>query len=573
MPGRFPPRGSAVKVCVLFNPRAGSADQIAALRDALADRRAVTIRELGPDDDLGRVVAEVAGRRFDLIAIAGGDGTIHTAVNGLAPHFPDRPLAILPLGTGNDLCRTLAVPLDPVVALDLWESSRRRALDVIRVEGDQTGYAVNAVTGGFSGRVAADVTSEMKGFWGPLAYLRGAAGPIAERESYRVTFRFDDGPPESMEIYNLVVANGRTAAGGLPVAPLANPEDGLLDVVVIPAGDLLDTSVVAARLLAGDYHADETVLHRRARRVEFESDPPMPVSIDGELVEGRRFAFAAVPKVLRVLAGPDYRPDPQGEPPEADDWDADAAGRGLGSRFFGLVAALMMLVLRIPHGAALGLGLATVAILGFGLLAKVVLAGQWAAANRAALDAFHPRESPRLTAFAEVVTDAGHWVTTTVLGAGLVAIYAVRRRYLDAATLLVILAGCMVLEVALKWSFQVERPGPYDPAVAVAAYSFPSGHSLRGVGLYLGVAALLVARHPRSVWRWLVAAGCGTLAAAICWSRPYLLVHWPGDVVAGALAAVAWVSACLVARHGVRARLTGGSKGPAGSSTTPRPSV
>ena len=71
--------------------------------------------------------------------MAGGDGTVHAAVNGLAPNFPDKPLAVLPLGTGNDLCRTLAVPLDPLAAVDLWKSGRRRTIDVIRVEGDGPG--------------------------------------------------------------------------------------------------------------------------------------------------------------------------------------------------------------------------------------------------------------------------------------------------------------------------------------------------------------------------------------------------------------------------------------------------
>jgi diacylglycerol kinase (ATP) len=153
------------------------------------------------------------------------------------------------------------------------------------------------------------------------------------------------------------------------------------------------------------------------------------------------------------------------------------------------------------------------------------------------------------------VTRAGDGLVTTLFGAGLIAVYAARRRYLDAATLLAVLVGCGLLELLLKWSFQVARPGPYDPLIPLGAYSFPSGHALRGVGLYLGVAALIVARDLRSIWRWLVAVGCGLLAVAVCWSRPYLLVHWPGDVAAGALAAVAWVSGCLLARHRVRMRL------------------
>ena len=152
--------------------------------------------------------------------------------------------------------------------------------------------------------------------------------------------------------------------------------------------------------------------------------------------------------------------------------------------------------------------------------------------------------------------------------------YAARRRYLDAATLLAVVVGCIVLEVALKWAFQVERPGPYDPVVAVAAYSFPSGHALRGVGLYLCIAVLVVAADLRSVWRWLVVVGCVLLAVAVCWSRPYLEVHWPGDVAAGVLAAVAWVSGCLVARHRVLVRLAArGPKDPVGSSTAKDSSV
>src|SRR5205814_990459 len=150
-----------------------------------------------------------------------------------------------PLGTGNDLCRTLAVPLDPVAAAGLLPAGERRAIDVIRVEGAGSGFAVNAVTGGFSGRVAAGVASELKGVWGPVGYLRGALG-------------------------------------------------------------------------VGDYVEDENVVHRRAGRVEVESDPPLPVSLDGELSEGSRFVFEAVPRALRVVVGPDYVPDPEPPPPPTE---------------------------------------------------------------------------------------------------------------------------------------------------------------------------------------------------------------------------------------------------------------
>ncbi len=535
-----------MRVCVLFNPRAGSAGQIAALREVLTSRRHVTVRELGPDDDLGRLVADAARGRFDLIAVAGGDGTVHSAVNGLAPDFPNTPLAVVPLGTGNDLCRTLAVPLDPKEAVGLWRSGRRRAIDVIRVEGDHPTYAVNVVTGGFSGRVAADLTAEVKEFWGPLAYLRGAAGPAADRTGYRVALRFDGGPPERLDVFNVVVANARTAGGGVPVAPLADPEDGLLDVVVVPAGDLLDLSVVAARLMAGDYQADELVLHRRARRLELESDPPMPLSIDGELAEGSRFTFSAVPRVLRVVTGPDYRPDPCGDPPDADDWDAGAAGRG--SRLFGLVAALLVFLVRLPRVYAAGLAFAAAAAVGFALQAVSEVAGRWRELDRAAMVRMRDHATPELTQAALAITALGNGPVTTGVGAALVLLYAARRRYLDAATLLAVLVGCGLLEVLLKGLFEVARPEWVAHLVGAGGYSFPSGHALRSVGLYGGLAALLVARHPRSVWRWLAAVCLVLIAVAITLTRPYLGVHTPTDVIAGALAAAMWVSGCLIAR-------------------------
>src|SRR5207248_828023 len=77
----------------------------------------------------------------------------------------------------------------------------------------------------------------------------------------------DGGPAERVEALNIIVANGRYAAGGWRVASRANPEDGLLDVVVVRDGPLLDLTAVAARLVAGDYLDSDAVRHARARRV------------------------------------------------------------------------------------------------------------------------------------------------------------------------------------------------------------------------------------------------------------------------------------------------------------------
>ena len=461
-----------------------------------------------------------------MVVIAGGDGTVHAVVNGLGPHFPNVPLGVLPLGTGNDFCRTLAVPLDPVAAVEVLRDGRPRAIDVARVEGGRTGFMVNAATGGFSGRVASEVTSDLKEFWGPLAYLRGAVGPAAEPPRYRVTLRLDGGPPETFDALNVVVANGRTAAGGFPVAPTASPEDGKLDVVVVRPGDALDLSVLAARLMHGDYLTDENVTHRLARWVELDSDPPMPFSIDGEPSEGSRWVFTVVPGALRVLTGPDYRPAPPAEPAVEEDeppTPVSEAPKGLGPRLFGLLAGLLLLVKRTPRGYALGLFLIAAAVLTFAWLASGVLGGRWDEWNRSVLLAVsgrtaEPRPSGADELQARTLTPldrvalavtwlGGGWGTLAVVG-GLLAAFLARRRYLDAATLLAVYGGVLLLESVLKPLFAVARPELFEPLAPVGGFSFPSGHALRGVGIFGFLAGLLAVGRP-AAWRWALAAVSG----------------------------------------------------------------
>ncbi|MBX9584200.1 MAG: YegS/Rv2252/BmrU family lipid kinase [Gemmataceae bacterium] len=543
-----------MRVCLLFNPRAGSAGQMDALRDALAAVPGLTVRELGPDDDLAAAAAEAARDGFDVIAVAGGDGTVHAAANGLLDAGAGAALAVLPLGTGNDFCRTLNVPLDPLEAVPLLTRGEVRRLDAVRVTGGRDGWLVNAATGGFSGKVAAEVTSELKAAWGPLAYLRGAVGPTADLPQYTLVMRFDGGPPDlDDEVLNVVVANGRTAAGGLPVAPSANPEDGLLDVVIVRAGGTLDLSVVAARLMHGDYTEDEHVVHRTARKFEIAPNPPMAFSLDGELCEGASFTFEVKPGALRVVVGPGYDPAPPAEQAVEDEDDeapAAAVPTGLRQRLWGLFAGALLLVRKTPPGVAGGLAVVAVAVLLFAWIADGVAGSRWDEFNHAALRWQLDRRSPGLTAAAEALTWLGYGVGSTLTIGGLLALFAARKHYLTAATLLAVVLGLTALEWTLKPLFAVARPDGFDPLDHPGGYGFPSGHALRGFGVGGFVAAVAAAR----AWRlrrpgwWLVAVLAVLVGAGVAWSRVYLAVHTPADVLAGGVAALAWLTACLIAR-------------------------
>jgi diacylglycerol kinase (ATP) len=300
-----------MKPFVVLNPGAGSAqaDSVAA---ALGRLPGATVVTCDAPEDVPRLVGDAARAGFDLVVAAGGDGTISGVVDGLAALTAPPRLGLLPLGTGNDLARTLAIPLDPEGAVDALLAEVERPLDLIAVASDDgtRTSAINVAAGGFSGEVDEALTPERKRRWGPLAYVWTALQVVPEIQPFRTRLAFDGGPVVEVDALNIIVANGRTVAGGRAVAPLANPEDGLLDVVVVRHGNTIDLARIAARLLRGDYLEDDFVSMRRAAAVRIDADPAMPWNADGELFARAGVEFAVRPRALRVLVGPGYTPQP-----------------------------------------------------------------------------------------------------------------------------------------------------------------------------------------------------------------------------------------------------------------------
>lgn len=307
-----------MRVCVILNPKAGSAGAADALLEAVRAEQAsgaasFAVRETARSGHALELAAEAVAEGFGLVVAAGGDGTVNEVVNGLAPSPRPAALAVVPLGTGNDLARTLALPEEPGAALERAVRGARRRIDLIRVtSSDGTVYAINACAGGFTGEVNEAMTGGLKRTWGPLAYLIGAARALPDLADYGTRLAWDGGPLEPAEAFNIVVANGRTAAGGRAVAPQANPEDGLLDVAVVRGGSALEMAGLAADFLAGTYLENEHVLFRRARRLRVEARPGMWFSVDGELLASAPATFEVVPRALEVVVGPDYEAQPSG---------------------------------------------------------------------------------------------------------------------------------------------------------------------------------------------------------------------------------------------------------------------
>lgn len=262
--------------------------------------------------------AESAARewREGLLVVAGGDGTITRVVNGLGrAGFPeDVTLAFLPTGTGNDLASTLAIPEDPDDAVSTIRKGRVRKLDVIRVRpaGAKDQFLVNAATGGVGALTADTVDDGMKRRWGKLAYLRAALEVARDFEVQAVRLTLD-GVEREVRAVNVAVGNGRYAGGGWPAAPRANPEDGLIDLVIIEDVGLPEIlALTPAALARSDYLDREGVFFARAKEIRIDTEPSdFEFTVDGEVIGSEPVEFTIVPRTLKVVVGAGYVPEPE----------------------------------------------------------------------------------------------------------------------------------------------------------------------------------------------------------------------------------------------------------------------
>lgn len=242
---------------------------------------------------------------------AGGDGSIHEIVQRLMESRRRPVFGVLPLGTGNDWARSLAIPLDAADAFEvLIRAERVRAIDVARAHLDgKSRWLVNVSAAGFAGAVDEALDESAKKRWGPLAYLRAALDVLADLPVHDVTVTVDGRTVERARALGVMVANGRTCGGGVAVAPTADLEDGRLNVTLIEEGSALELAGVGAALRTGaSLLSNERVHHHLGARIDLTADPPIPSNVDGELIgHVSRASFETVPRALRVIVGPEYQ--------------------------------------------------------------------------------------------------------------------------------------------------------------------------------------------------------------------------------------------------------------------------
>lgn len=234
--------------------------------------------------------------RADLVVVGGGDGSVSSAA--LAVMESGLPMGIIPLGTANDLARTLDIPMDLLEAADVIVGGSTRPVDV----GTVNGHAFfNVASIGLSSDLAQGLDPVLKKRFGRLGYALAAIKVLAKAGHFKARI-LEKGTAITVDTYQIAVGNGVHYGGGNVVQEHAEIDDGHLDLYSLEMKNLWKLALMLRSFRAGTHGAWKEV--RTAKCVEFdiETEVPMPVNADGEIVTSTPAHFKVHPSAISVFA-------------------------------------------------------------------------------------------------------------------------------------------------------------------------------------------------------------------------------------------------------------------------------
>jgi YegS/Rv2252/BmrU family lipid kinase len=238
----------------------------------------------------GVAEAQAAMGRGETPVVMSGDGLIGQIGGALAE--TGATMGIVPGGRGNDFARVLGIPTEPAEAVSLLAEGPTREVDVGEVNGKRF-LCIASI--GFES-IANRIANENTLLRGELVYLYAGLRTLATWKPARFTIKLDGEPTAEYEGYSVQVANSRAYGGGFFIAPNAELDDGVFDVVMVGDSSKLSFLSGMPKAKKGTHVEQEQVNVERAAEVEVSADRPFAVYADGE-------HLADLPARLRVLKG------------------------------------------------------------------------------------------------------------------------------------------------------------------------------------------------------------------------------------------------------------------------------
>jgi diacylglycerol kinase (ATP) len=252
------------------------------------------------------LVAQAAADGAGLIVAVGGDGTLNEVANGLLALAGDRPeLAVIPFGTGMDFARSHGIPRKLDAAVEVARQGRSVPIDAGRVSyrawdgSTAEAYFANIASAGMSGAVARQANLTSKALGGRISFFTALVRVFAGWRNTELEVEAA-GERRTGKMTNLIVANGRYQGGGMLIAPEAEPDDGLFDVLLI--GDITKRDFVlnVGKIYRGTHLSHPKIELLRSAVVSVDAEVAVPIELDGEQPGTTPARFEVVPGALRL---------------------------------------------------------------------------------------------------------------------------------------------------------------------------------------------------------------------------------------------------------------------------------
>jgi YegS/Rv2252/BmrU family lipid kinase len=286
------------RYAVICNPASAGGRGLKTLPVAVAEldrlgceHRIVQTRDI----EHAREAAREARTAGETVIAIGGDGLLRPVAAELRDS--ESALAIVPGGRGNDLARVLGIPTDTVAATRIAVEGREWSMDMATVDGEPY---LGIASFGFDSD-ANRIANEAKLVRGNLVYVYAALRALAAWRPARFVL-IVDGERHEVTGYSAGVANSRAYGGGMFVAPQAELDDGLVDVVAL--GHISKRQFLL-RLLPKVFkgtHLDDPAVHAwRGGSIELEADRPFTIYADGDPIGEVPARVEVLPRCLRVI--------------------------------------------------------------------------------------------------------------------------------------------------------------------------------------------------------------------------------------------------------------------------------
>jgi YegS/Rv2252/BmrU family lipid kinase len=301
---------------LIYNPTAGPWDVQQAIQRICAQLEerewSIQLKQTKRAGDATVLAREAAQAGCDVVIVAGGDGTLNEAVNGLVD--TRTALGVLPVGTGNRWARQLGLPFylltNPLRVHEAAAGLAEAAIRPIDVGKVNERYFLCWAGIGLDAQITTEIEPRQRHtkHLGIIPYIIAGVLVARDFQGVRTRVQLDDKVVRGRTLL-ILASNIQQYAGQLHVAPQARLDDGLLDVFVFKGLGFPYALRHFFTMLNRRWLQDPRIVHRQARHIKIQTDRPIPVQVDGEPVGVTTpVTLQVTPRALRILVPPSASP-------------------------------------------------------------------------------------------------------------------------------------------------------------------------------------------------------------------------------------------------------------------------